>query len=95
MDSSAGTVTALLDGGVTAFGLEVDLVALSVTTKITGLNNFSPEFGLQGLGISFSKGGVDIAGAFLHLNKEYDGLAVVQAGPMRLAAIGSLAQIHG
>jgi hypothetical protein len=89
-DSTGGTVTALLDGGVTAFGLEVDLVGLSVTTKITGLSDFSPQFGLQGLGISFSKGSVDIAGAFLHLNDEYDGLAVVQAGRMRLAAIGSL-----
>jgi hypothetical protein len=94
-DSSAGTVTALLDGGVTAFGLEVDLVALSVTTKVTDLSDFSPQFALQGLGISFSKGGVDIAGAFLHLNDEYDGLAVVQAGQMRIAAIGSLAKIQG
>jgi hypothetical protein len=93
-DSSAGTVTALLDGGVTAFGLEVDLVALSVTTKITELSDFSPQFGLQGLGISFSKGSVDIAGAFLHLNDEYDGLAVVQAGQMRLAAIGSLKNVQ-
>jgi hypothetical protein len=94
-DSTGGTVTALLDGGVTTFGLEVDLVALSVTTKITELSNFSPQFGLQGLGISFSKGDVDIAGAFLHLKDEYDGLAVIHAGQMRLAAIGSLANIQG
>ncbi len=94
-DGSGGTVTALLDGGVTAFGLEVDLVGLSVTTKVTDLSNFSPQFDLQGLGISFSKGSVDIAAAFLHLNDEYDGLATVQAGPLRLGAIGSLAKVQG
>jgi hypothetical protein len=94
-DGSGGTVTALLDGGVTAFGLEVDLVGLSVTTKITDLSDFAPKFDLQGLGISFTKGSVEIQAAFLHLNDEYDGLATVQAGPLRLGAIGSLAKVDG
>lgn len=87
-----GELTALLDGGLTAFGLEVDLMGLSVSSKITGLKNgqFEPHFSLQGLGLSFSKGGVSFTGALIHLKDEYDGLATVQAEGLRLAAIGSL-----
>ncbi len=91
-----GELTALLDGGLTAFGLEVDLMGLSVSSKITGLKNgqFDPKFGLQGLGLSFSKGGVSFTGALIHLADEYDGLATVQAEGIRLAAIGSLKTVN-
>src|SRR5262249_6869547 len=90
-----GEITALLDGGLTAFGLEVDLMGLSVTSAITDVadGNFKPTFGLEGLGLGFSKGGVEIAGALLHLKNEYDGLAIVQAEVLRLAAIGSLTTV--
>lgn len=98
-----GEITALLDGGLTAMGLEVDLMGLSVTSKITDVKDgqFKPEFGLQGLGLSFSKGGVGFAGALLHLKvkqndrtvDEYDGLATVDAEGLHLAAIGSLAKV--
>lgn len=99
-----GEVTALLEGGLSALGLEVDLMGLSVKSKITDIQNgnFKPEFGLQGLGLSFSKGGVGFTGALLRLpvtrdNKtvyEYDGMATVQAEGLRLAAIGSLTEIN-
>jgi hypothetical protein len=98
-----GRITVLLDGGLTALGLEVDLMELSVSSAITGLKDgeFKPQFGLQGLGLSFSKGGVGFAGALLHLTvkrngkpvDEYDGLASVQAEGFRLAAIGSLTRV--
>ena len=98
-----GEVTALLDGGLTAMGLEVDLMGLSVTSKITDVKDgqFKPEFGLQGLGLTFSKGGVGFAGALLHLQSkqngntvdEYDGLATVDAEGLHLAAIGSLTKV--
>jgi hypothetical protein len=99
-----GAITALLDGGLTALGLEVDLMGLSVTSTITGVKDgkFDPVFGLQGLGISFAKGGVAIDGALLHRKvrqadgretDKYDGLATVQAGALRLAAIGSLTTV--
>jgi len=94
-DSSSEEVTALLDGGLTALGLEVDLMGLSVTTKVTDVHEFDPKFGLNGLGIRFAKGGVEIAGAFLHLGGEYDGLATVEAETLRLSAIGSLATVNG
>jgi hypothetical protein len=95
----SGKLTALLDGGFTALGLEVDLMGLSVTSKITGLKNgeFKPEFGLDGLALSFSKGGVSFAGALLRKDQdgyEYDGLATVQAEGLRLAAIGSLTTVN-
>ena len=95
-----GALTVLLDGGLSAFGLEVDLMGLSVTSKITDVEagKFDPVFGLNGLGVSFAKGGVSFAGALLHRKTkngdEYDGLASVQAEGMRLAAIGSLATIN-
>ena len=96
----SGALTALLDGGLTAFGLEVDLMGLSVTQKITDVQNgkFDPQFGLQGLGLSFSKGGVSFTGALLHQNNagvnEYDGLANVEAEGLKLAAIGSLTTVN-
>src|SRR5215213_3227374 len=99
-----GEITALLEGGLSALGLEIDLMGLSVKSKITDVQNgnFKPEFGLQGLGVSFSKGGVGFAGALLRLQvtrdnkpvEEYDGLASVEAEGMRLAAIGSLAEVN-
>jgi hypothetical protein len=99
-----GEITALLDGGLTALGLEVDLMGLSVTSKITDVKDgkFDPQFGLQGLGLSFTKGGVGFAGALLHLRvkhddklvDEYDGLASVEAEGLRLAAIGSLSTVN-
>lgn len=92
----SGELTALLDGGLTALGLEVDLMGLSVTSKITDVEHgqFKPTFCLQGLGLSFSKGGVGFTGALLHLKDEYDGLASVQAEGLRLAAIGSLSEVN-
>lgn len=99
-----GEVTALLDGGLTAMGLDVNLMGLSVTSKITDVKDgeFKPKFGLQGLGLSFSKGGVGFAGALLHLETtkngktvdEYDGLASVTAEGLHLAAIGSLTTVN-
>lgn len=72
-------------------------MGLSVTSKITDVKDgkFKPKFGLQGLGLSFSKGGVGFAGALLHLTAdEYDGLASVEAEGIRLAAIGSLTKVN-
>jgi len=99
-----GEITALLEGGLTALGLEVDLMGLSVKSKITDVQNgnFKPVFGLQGLGLSFSKGGVSFAGALLRFQvtrdnkqvEEYAGLATVQAEGIRLAAIGSLTEVN-
>jgi hypothetical protein len=93
-----GTVGVLLDGGITALGLEVDLMGLSVSSKLTDAHP-TPQFKLDGLGIRFAKGGVEIAGALLHLHlpsgDEYDGLAVVQAEGLRLAAVGSLTNVDG
>jgi hypothetical protein len=68
-------------------------------SKITDVKagQFKPEFGLQGLGLSFAKGGVSFAGAFLHRQNngvdQYLGLANVQAEGLKLAAIGSLTEV--
>ena len=99
----SGELSVLLDGGLTALGLEIDLMGLSVTSKITDMKDFSPHFSLQGLGLGFSKGGVEFAGALLHqkvtrngkIADEFDGLASVQAEGLRLAAIGSLTKVNG
>jgi Family of unknown function (DUF6603) len=95
-----GDLSVKLAGGLSAFGLEVDLMGLSVTSSITDVQGgkFYPRFGLDGLGVSFAKGGVSFAGALLRLETkngyEYDGLASVQAEGLRLAAIGSLSTIN-
>ncbi len=91
----------LLDAALSAGGLNLSLEGLSVHSP---LNSFHPVFGLNGLGIDYSNGAVEIGGAFLGTEvtgtdgekyTEYDGTAIVKAKAITLSAIGSYAEIKG
>lgn len=88
-----------LDGGLSLMGLTVELLGLSVSTTLTGTNKFKPTFGLNGLGIDFKKGPLEIGGAFYKLTDnnvtEFDGLATIRTETLQLSAIGSFAELDG
>lgn len=88
----------LLDAMLAAAGLSISLEGLSVSSK---LSTFEPHFHIDGLGIAYHNGPVDIAGAFLARQvtvegqkvNQYDGLAVVKAASFGLSAVGSYATL--
>ena len=90
-------VIGYLDGGLSLMGLTVELLGLSVATTLTGTNRFTPKFGLNGLGIDFKKGPLEIGGAFYKLSDkdvtEFDGFATIRTETLQLSAIGSFAEL--
>lgn len=90
----------LLDASLATGGLNISLEGLSVHSPI---NDFKPVFGLNGLGIDYRNGAVEIGGAFLKTDverngltyTEYDGTAIIRAKAFTLSAIGSYAEVDG
>jgi len=101
LDTTGGVeVTAYLDGGLSLMGLTVDLMDLTVSTTLTGTNKFRPVFGLNGLGIDFKNGPLEIGGALFKLKDkditEFDGIVIIRTETLQLNAIGSFAELsHG
>jgi hypothetical protein len=85
-----------LDASLTLAGLTLSLDGLGVGNPI---NKFDPTFSLNGLGLDFSEGPVEIGGSFLRDSSgpydEYDGMAVIKAEIFNLSAIGSYAKVNG
>ncbi len=92
-------VTGYLDGGLSLMGLTVELMGLTVSVALTGTNKFKPIFGLNGLGIDFKNGPLEIGGALYKLTNnditEFDGLAIIRTETLQLSAIGSFAELSG
>jgi hypothetical protein len=92
-------ITGYLDGGLSLMGLTVDLMGLTVSTQLTGANKFKPTFGLNGLGIDFKEGPIEIGGALFKLTNndatEFDGMAIIRAETFQLNAIASFAELSG
>lgn len=88
-----GEITFLVDAALSAAGLTISLDGLSVSSP---LNRFDPHFDLQGLGIDYANGPVEIGGAFLALgNDEYAGTALVKTEELTLSAIGAYRKYRG
>lgn len=85
-DSSNSKITALLNASLTAGGLTIDLQGLKATSPLTAL---SPTFGLDGLGIAYQNGVIEVAGSFLKMGDQFAGLAVLRAKALSLSAIGA------
>ena len=74
----AGALWLVLDGSLSLGGLSLSLMGLGVGSE---LSTFDPKFHLDGLGLAFAEGGVEIAGSFLAVSGkdlgqaefEYDG----------------------
>ncbi|HKE57105.1 MAG TPA: DUF6603 domain-containing protein, partial [Pyrinomonadaceae bacterium] len=93
------SLTGYLDGGLSLMGLSVELLGLSVSTTLTGTNKFKPVFDLNGLGIDFKEGPLEIGGALYKLTDndvtEFDGMAIIRTENLQLSAIGSFAELAG
>lgn len=92
-------LTCYLDGGLSLMGLTVELLGLTVSTTLTGANRFKPTFGLNGLGLDFKSGPLEIGGALYKLADndvtEFDGMATIRTETLQLSAIGSFAELSG
>ncbi|MCB9300190.1 MAG: hypothetical protein H6566_06045 [Lewinellaceae bacterium] len=89
-----------LDASLTLAGLTLSLDGLGVGNPI---NTFDPKFSLNGLGLDYSEGPVEIGGSFLRSTvtdsngtyDEYDGMAILKMEMFSLMAIGSYAKVNG
>jgi hypothetical protein len=104
-----GNIALLLDAALTAAGLTLSLDGLGAQFALKDLarKEFKPTFHLNGLGIDYRSGPVEIGGSFLQQKgtqkvdgkdvdyTSYAGLAVIRTQKLTLSAIGSYAQING
>jgi Family of unknown function (DUF6603) len=100
-----GELSLLVDGGVTVGVLTVDLTGLTVGIPVTTPADFSKyQLDLEGLGIAFEAGPVELAAAFVKLGPdptaqpprtytEYDGEVIISAGTFTILALGSYAHV--
>jgi hypothetical protein len=103
-----GKIALLLDAALSAAGLTLSLDGLGAEFSLKDLNDkvFKPTFHLNGLGIDYRSGPLEIGGSFLEQkgklkvgDKELDytsyaGLAVIRTAKLTLSAIGSYTQIN-
>lgn len=93
-------VQALIDAALGVGGLTISLDGLWMSSPLT---EFKPRFGLNGLGIDYRNGPVEIGGALLRREfKEdnissinYSGLVIIRTEKLTLSAVGSYAEIEG
>jgi hypothetical protein len=97
-------VSFLFDGDVALGGLEVDLQGLSIGIPLKSPGDLSSyELGLEGLGITFSQGPVEVSGGLFKATvnvggqdvTEYNGEALIKAASWSISALGSWATLNG
>jgi hypothetical protein len=83
------------------FSLKLGELTLTLDGLSAGspLTTFAPVFGLQGLGLTFNSGAVEISGGFIRQEvngvTEYNGQALIKTGTFALSAMGSYAKVDG
>lgn len=93
-----GVLWFLLDGSLTLAGLTISLMGMGFGSP---LNTFSPHFSLQGLGIDYTNGPLEIGGGMLNIPSsppidfEYGGIVVIKTAKFGLSAVGAYASISG
>jgi hypothetical protein len=90
------TVRFLLNAALSVAGLTLSVDGLSIGSS---LKKFDPKFDLQGLGIDYKAGDIEIGGAFLRtVNNDkpdsYDGAAVIKTKQFALSALGSYTKLN-
>ncbi len=92
-----GVVWLLLDAALSVAGMTLSLQGLAAGCTIAGFDPLHPDlhFDLQGLGLDYRSGPLEIGGALLRKGDEYDGEATLQVGEFGLSAIGSYATVCG
>jgi hypothetical protein len=101
-----GKLGLLLDAALTAAGLTLSLDGLGAEFALKDLaaKTFKPTFHLNGLGIDYRSGPLEIGGSFLEQKGKltpgdidytsYAGLAVIRTAKLTLSAIGSYTQLN-
>ena len=95
---AASELAVLLDGGVALAGLAVGVDDLSLTMPLAHISEINRwKLGLRGLAISYSGGGVKIAGGMLQATDEmrYDGFILIEIGGRSFVAFGSYGVVDG
>ncbi|MGI8331304.1 DUF6603 domain-containing protein [Actinomadura scrupuli] len=90
----------LLDASLTVAGLTLSLDGLQVRVVVSDPGTV-PSFGLNGLGVSYTSGPVEISGSFLKSSVSFNGVsypaysgqAVLRAKQLTIGAIGSYIQL--
>lgn len=97
-DATNTAISGHLDGGVTAGPLTFDLLGLEVSVPLRGVEKFVPSFGLQGMGLNYQNGPVDIGGALLKQTTagltSFDGFVTISTESLEIGAVGSFAQMQ-
>lgn len=96
-----GKVILLLDASMTMIGLGVQLMGFGLGFKLKWPPE-TPDFYLDGLGLSYSRPPIEISGAFLHSTRmyngkeieEYSGGAIIKINTFSIAAIGAYAEVE-
>lgn len=91
-----GEIEVSIDAALALGPVTFSMTGLGVTTPIAPLD---PSFHLDGLGLSYSSGPVEIAGAFLRSEdggaERYAGAALIKTSDLTLSAIGEYAELGG
>lgn len=82
----------LLDASINIAVLTFSLQGLSISSP---LENFKPELGLTGFGLSYRSGPLEIAGEFIRQEDEFSGAAIIKAQTFSLTAFGSYSESFG
>jgi hypothetical protein len=104
-----GKLGLLLDAALSVAGLTLSLDGLGAEFALKDLaaKEFKPTFHLNGLGIDYRNGPLEIGGSFLEQKgtltvggkqieyTSYAGLAVIRTAKLTLSAIGSYTQLNG
>ena len=97
-DKTNTTIAGYLDGSITVESLSFDLLGLDIAVPLTGDSKFEPSFGLQGLGLNYQNGPVDIGGALFKevANGEtaFDGFVTISTESLEIGAVGSFAEMN-
>jgi hypothetical protein len=81
--------------------LEADLSVSGLTLSVEGLGGVYDlgtkkiTLALRGLGIDFSRGGIEIGGGFLNQDGDFAGKVVIRAKSFTLSALGAVAVVNG
>lgn len=85
-------VDILLTGALQVAGLTLALDGLGATYSLA---NHSLRFSLRGLGLEYGQGPVEVAGAFLNIEDDFAGLAMLRTETFGVSAMGAYSNKDG
>lgn len=96
------TATFGVDGGISAAGLSIELLHLSLGLPFTTLTDLSTyNLGLDGIGVTFKEGPINLSAALSYsdpgddLPPVYEGTALIQMWRVSVSASGSYTTVNG